>query len=150
MRIKLALLEKSRPDVSFEVSRLAQVTEQMSNSVKNKQACWLRRALKYAGKDGVFLEMPKLGLSSIKNIGFSDSSFSINRYHFLQLRSIWFLGAETEAAPPVSFKSWRAKRVTRSAMSVEAAASSGFFNNATMLAGQLRAVPLNWHQFSSW
>lgn len=103
------------------------MTEEVFNSEKYKLVCQLKRALKYAIEDRVSLKIPELDLSSLKVIGFSDFSFT-NKHDFSsQLEYLFFLENITAAATPISFKSYKAKRVTHFAMLGEVVSFTGFF-----------------------
>lgn len=74
-RMKLAWLANSRPDRLFEISQLAQVTEELINSSPKAIINRMEKAVKYAADSRVRLKMPELDLESVKIVGYSDSSF---------------------------------------------------------------------------
>lgn len=79
MRTKLAWLANIRPDCLFEISELAQMTEEMFNSDKKKLVRQLNRAVGYADENRISMKISKLNLSSLKDNGFCDSSFASNQ-----------------------------------------------------------------------
>lgn len=139
-RMKLAWLANSRPDCLFEIAQLAQITfERFSNSRKDiiKQA---NRAIQYAREHLVAIPFPKLDMKTIQVIGFSDASFANNADLTSQLGYICFLGDASGSSIPVHFKSYKARRVTRSVMAAELIAFSDLFDAAYTLADELRQL----------
>ena len=137
MRMKLAWLANTRPDCLLEISQLAQITERMFEEDQRKIVRQLNRAVRYAIQNQISLRIPALDLDTLRIIGYSDSSFANNRDLSSQLGHIGFLGDESGAAAPISFKSYKARRVTRSAMSGEVIAFSDLFDVAISFAEEL-------------
>ena len=140
MRMKLAWLANSWPDSLFEISQLAQVTEEKFNSAQGAQIRRLNQAVKYAIDHRVCLKVPKLDAISLKILGFSDASFANNSDLTSQLGHIFFLADSTNAVVPLSFKSYKSRRVTRSVMSGEVIAFSDMFDIAISMSVELSKI----------
>lgn len=149
MRMNLAWLAHSRPDCLFEVSQLNQVTK---NIYEEDRRGIIRRAnklIKYTKENKVTLSFKSLDKSKLKVIGFSDASFATNCDFTSQLGYIIFVGDFTGKVSPAFFKSYKARRVTRSVMAAELIAFSDMFDAAFTLAEELRTmlpgseIPLN-------
>ncbi len=140
MRMRLAWLSHTRPDCLFEISQLAQVTKDMF--LKNPEL-WnkrVSRAVIYAKRHRLSLRFPKLDPSSLRLIGYSDASFANNEDLTSQLGHICLLGDATGTILPLSFRSYKAKRVTRSVLAGEVIAFSDLFDVAATLAMELKAL----------
>jgi len=120
----------TRPDCLFEISQLAQVTEKIFEEDRRGTIRRLNRAIKYAVDNRFTLKVPKLEKSSLRVIGFSDSSFANNADLSSQVGHICFLGDDSGSVIPITFKSYKAKRITRSAMAGEFIAFSDPFEVA--------------------
>ena len=138
MRMRLAWLANSRPDCLFEISQLAQVTEDMYMSDRTRHVKNLNKAVNYAINNKVSLRIPKLDQRSLRVLGFSDASFSTNADLTSQLGHIVFLGDSSDSVIPISFKSYKSKRVTRSVMAGEVIAFSDLFDVAVTISLELR------------
>ena len=140
MRMRLAWLSNTRPDCLFEVSQLAQVTEAR---FKASPKAWIRRlnkAVKLALINPISLRVAKLDPNTIRVIGYSDASFANNEDLSSQLGYICFIGDDTGAVVPFHFKSYKARRVTRSVMAAEVIAFSDLFDVATTLSQELEKL----------
>ena len=104
MRMCLAWLANTRPDRLFEISQVAQVTQQIFDSSKRDIIKGLNKAVKYAVNNRTSIKTPRLERNSLKIIGFSYASFANNADFSSQLRHICFLGDDTGAVAPISFK----------------------------------------------
>lgn len=107
----------------------------------------LNRAVRYAIQNQISLKIPNLDIGTLRIIGYSDSSFANNRDLSSQLGHICFLGDDSGAVAPIYFKSYKARRVTRSAMSGEVIAFSDLFDVAITFAQEIgimlsRKVPV--------
>lgn len=76
----------------------------------------MNRALKYAIRNCVALQISKLDVIALRVIGFSESSFENSADPFSQLGHICLLGDDTESVVPISFKSYKSRRFRRSSM----------------------------------
>lgn len=65
MRMKLAWLSNSRPDCLFDISQLAQVTEERFNESKGGTIRRLNKAVKYVIDNRVRLKVPKLSRETL-------------------------------------------------------------------------------------
>lgn len=133
IRMKLAWLSKSRPDCLFEIAQLAQVTEEMFLQQPSAYIRRLNKAIKYATDNRIALKIPKLHRSSLRIVGFSDASFAKNSDLSSQLGYVIFLGDQSNNVVPIVFRSYKARRITRSAMDGEVIAFSDMFDYAIAL-----------------
>jgi len=124
-------------DCLFEISQLAQVTEKMFEEDRRRMIRRLKRATKFAVDNRFTLKVPKLDKSSLRIIGFSDSSFANKADFSSQLGHTCFLGDVSDSVIPISFKSYIAKRITRFAMAGEFIAFNDFFDVASTLSAEL-------------
>lgn len=106
------------------MSQLAQIAEAIFE--KSKQGCIrrLNKAVKYAVDNRVRLKVFKLDGETLKVVGYSDSSFANNTDLTAQLGHIVLLSDSRESIVPLSSKSYKSRRVTRSAMAGEVIASA--------------------------
>lgn len=137
MRMKLAWLANTRPDCLFEISQLSQVTEDRFKSDKNRIIRRLNKAVKYAVDNRIYLRIPKLDLQTLRVVGYSDASFANNHDLSTQLGVLCFLADDKGNSVPIHFKSYKSKRVVRSAMAGEVIAFSDLFDVAAALASEL-------------
>ena len=140
MRMCLGWLSNTRPDCLLEISQLAQVTEEAFNSSRRPAIKRLNKAVRYAVDNRTSLKIPKLRIDSLQVIGFSDASFANNADLSSQLGHICFLGDETGSVAPISFKSYKSKRVTRSVMAGEVIAFSDLFDVAATLSDEVGKI----------
>ena len=148
MRMRLAWLSNTRPDLLFEISQCAQVT--LERFKAKAQAFWkrLNSAIRYANNNVAHLKLPKLELSSVRIVGYSDASFANNHDLSSQLGRIARLIDDDDAAIRICFKSYKSRRVTRSVLSAEVIAFADLFDDAVALRYQIeqalkRAVPMH-------
>ena len=148
MRMRLAWLANTRPDLQFEISQLAQITGQRFSDNAPAHVQRLNAAIRYAINNIACIKFPQLDQSSVKLIGYSDAAFANNFDLSSQLGYIILLTDKNNAAIPISFKSYKSKRVTRSVLSAEVIAFADLFDQAFTLRSQLehainRSVPLH-------
>lgn len=138
--MKLAWFSHTRPDCLFEISQLAQITEQ--KFVDDKRYCVkrLNKSIRYATFNKVSLQFPKLDVAMLRLITFSDASLSNNDDYTSQLEHICFIGDASGRVFPLSFKSYKARRVTRSVMTGEVIAFSDLFDVAATSAHELETI----------
>lgn len=86
------------------------------------------------------ITIPRLDKRSLRIVGFSDASFANNHNLSTQLGHIVFLMDKSNAAAPISFKSYKARRIVRSAMSGEVIAFSDMFDIAITLSVELSDI----------
>ena len=148
MRMKLAWLSNTRPDLQFEISQLAQVTSEQFETNAHAHLKRLNDAIRYAHVNVAHLKIPKLDRSTLRNVGYSDATFANNPDLTSQLGRIILLMDKTDSAIPVTFKSYKSRRVTRSVLSAEVIAFADLFDDAFALRSQMeqatnRAVPMH-------
>lgn len=139
-RMKLAWLSHSRPDCLFEISQLTQITKDVFEQERRTLIRRTNKLIKYAKQNELSLRFPKLDKNSLKIVGFSDASFAGNRDFSSQLGYLIFLSDDSGSVCPVVFKSYKARRVTRSVMGAELIAFSDMFDAAFTLREELRAL----------
>lgn len=79
-------------------------------------------------------------MDTVKVVGFADASFANNHDLSTQLGHIVFLCDSTGNAAPIALKSYKSRRVVRSAMPGKVTAFSGMFDVAVTLAKELRSI----------
>ena len=84
-------------------------------------------------KSKLTIKFPKLDLTSLRIIGFSDASFAGNRDFSIQLGYIIFIGDNTDRVIPVFSKSYKARHVTRFVIGAELIAFSDIFTMQRIL-----------------
>lgn len=137
MRMKLAWLANSRPDILFDISTLAQVTKDVFTSHKRECLKHLNRSVRYAVSHRVPLVVPKLDAATTRVVGFSDASFANNRDLSTQLGYIILLCDAAGNSCPLVFKSYKSRRVTRSAMAGEAISFADMSDAAVTMTKEL-------------
>lgn len=138
--MRLAWLANSRPDCLFEISQLAQVTESMFAKDRSSIIRRLNKAVTYAVDNKLSLKIPKLDRNKLRVIGFSDSSFANNADISSQIGHVVFLADDRDSVVPISFKSYKSRRVTRSPMAGEVTAFSDMFDIAIALSSEIISV----------
>lgn len=78
MRIKLAWLTNTRPDLQLEISQVAQVTVEIPTKDVATNVKRLNLAIRYTQNNAVHLLYPKLDLRSVRIVGYSDAAFANN------------------------------------------------------------------------
>ncbi len=140
MRMKLAWLGNTREDLAVDISQLAQVTEAHFNDAKRATIKRLNRVVVHAILHPLSLKFPSLDPQSVRVIGFADASFANNADSTSQLWHITFLEDKHGNAAPIHFRSYKARRVTRSVLSAEVIAFSDVFDVGIALTAQLSAI----------
>jgi len=79
-------------------------------------------------------------METLKVVGFADASFANNHDLSTQLGHIVFLCDAKGNAAPIAFRSYKSRRVVRSAMAGEVIAFSDMFDVAVTLAEEIRAI----------
>ena len=137
MRMRLAWLANTRPDCLHEIAQLAQVSSEVFEAEKKQCIKRLNRAVKYAINNRTPLRIKKLDPESVRIVGFSDASFAGNRDLSSQLGYIILLVDKHNNCVPLMFKSYKARRVTRSAMAAEVIAFSDMADAAVTLSKEV-------------
>ena len=106
MRMRLAWLPNTRPDCQFEISQLAQVTENRYLAEQPTLVRRLNRATRYAVDNRVSLKISTLEQNSLRVVGFADASFANNHDLSTHLGHICFLADDHGRSDPISFKSY--------------------------------------------
>lgn len=139
-RMKLAWLAHSRPDVLYEVSQLAQVTREYFEEERRTVIRRVNKVIAFVKSKPLAISFPKLDKDTLQVVGISDASFSSNLDSTSQLGYLVFLADARGSASPIFFKSYKARRVTRSVIGAELIAFSDMFDAAFSLAEELRTI----------
>ena len=137
MRMKLAWLSNTRPDLLFEISQLAQITSYRFATSANACIKRLNSAVRYALDNDASLKFRRLERDSLRLVGFSDASYANNHDLTSQLGRIIMLSDKSNNSIPISFKSYKSRRVTRSVLSAEVIAFADLFDDALAIRSQL-------------
>lgn len=140
MRMRLAWLANSRPDVLFEIATLAQVTLDNFKVEKRNFIKRLNRAIRYAITHRVPLIISKLDPKTVKVVGYSDASFANNHDLSTQLGYIILLVDGMDNSVPLVFKSYKSRRITRSAMAGEVIAFADMSDAAVTINKELSSI----------
>ncbi len=109
MQMRLAWLANTRPDCLYEISQLAQVTEERFLTEKSQLVRQLIKATKYDVDNRISLKIPKLDRDSLCVFCLADASFANNYDMSTQLGHICFLSDRYGNSVPTSFKSYKSK-----------------------------------------
>ena len=109
MRMKLAWLANTPPDLQFEIFQSAQVTEKRFADSERSNIQRLNAAMRYAHNNVAYLKHPELELSNLRIIGYSDAAFPNNFDLTSQLGCIILLMDSSNRALPICFKSYKSR-----------------------------------------
>ena len=140
VRMKLSWFTHTRPDCSYEVSQLAQVTKEQFEKDGKSIVRRCNKLIKHAHETTIKIKARNLDRNSLKVVGFSDASFAGNADFTSQLGYICFLSDATGFAVPIMFRSYKARRVTRSVMAAEVISFSDMFDVCFTLAQEIRRM----------
>lgn len=124
---------------------MAQVTRDILKKNSNVEIRLLNQTVDYVLNNPFFIVSPKLDLSSIQLIGFSDASFVSNRNQTTQLEYIIFAVVGNNLSMPIYFKSYKVRRGLKSVLGDELIAVSDMFAYAFTVAKKLRTFHPNNH-----
>lgn len=140
MRMRLAWLSHNRPECLFGISQLTQVTRGHFEENCRTIIRDTNKLIEFARENDISISFPQLDLKSLRVIGFYDASFAGNKDFTSQLGYVVFISDKNNRAIPIFFKSYKARRVTRSVMGAELIAFSDMFDGAFTLAAELRDI----------
>ena len=148
MRMKVAWMANTRPDMQFKISQLVQVTQERFDKDAKAHLKRLNFIVRYAHDNVAHLKFPKLERRTIRIVGYSDAAYANNYDLTSQLGRIIFLMDDSNKCVPISFKSYKSLRVTRSVLSAEVIAFADLFDDAFALRSQIehvlgRSVPMH-------
>ena len=148
MRMRVAWLANTRPDMQFEISQLAQVTKERFDADPMAHIKKLNNSIRYAHDNIAHLPFPKLDLRSVRIVGYSDAAFANNYDATSQLGRVILLIDDDNNSIPIAFKSYKSRRVTRSVLSAEVIAFANLFDYAFSIRSQIeqalrRGVPMH-------
>ena len=113
MRMKLAWLANTRPDLQFAISQLAQVTQARFDTNAMGYVKNLNSTVRYGHDNAVSIRFPRPECSSIRLVGFSDAAYAKNHDLTSKLGRIMLIMDDSNIAIQISFKSYKSRRVTR-------------------------------------
>ena len=147
MRMKLAWLANSRPDMQFEISQLAQITQNVFENEPKKHVKRLNSLVRHAHNIVAHLKFPDLDRNSLRLVGYSDAAYANNHDLSSQLGRIVLLMDDADRFSPISFKSYKSRRVVRSVLAAEVIAFADLFDDAYALRSQFehalgRSIPM--------
>ena len=137
MRMKLGWLANTRPDLQFEISQLGQITRDRFRN--NARVCVkrLNAAVRYVIDNAASFKVRKLKRGGLRIVGFSDVSYASNHDLTSQLGRMIVLMDKANNEIPISFKSYKSRRVTRSVLSAEVIAFADLLDDALAIRSQL-------------
>ena len=138
--MKLAWLEHTRPDLTFEISQKAQVTRTVFERDPSEHCESLNKAIKYAHHNIASICIPKLDLDTLRVVAYSDAAFANNIDLSQQLMRIVPLTDVSNKAIAVSYKSYKSRRVARSVLSAEVSAFADLTDDALAIRKQLEFI----------
>ena len=108
----------SRPDVSCAVAKFAQITKDMFNKQHTEYIKSIKETVKYfLNSKEVVLQYPKLDEGSMRiQVNYSDAFFGDNKDGRSQLGFIVFFTDKSNEYQPITWASYKSKRVTRSVL----------------------------------
>ena len=139
-RMKLAWLAHSRPDCMFDVSQMTQVTRERFEEDRRNVVQRVNRTVEYVQDTPACIRFPKLNEDGIHVFGILDASFASNLDSTSQLGYLCFLADNSGNVVPIYFKSYKARRVTRSVMGAKLMAFSDMFDAAYKMAAELLGI----------
>ena len=140
MRMKLALLASTRPNMALEISQIPQVTRVMYEKGISKHCKRLNKAIKYVHDHKASIRILKFSYNSLRITAYSDAAFANNADLSSQLGRIVLLTDDNHNAISVSYKSCKLRRVARSVLYAEAIAFADLFNDELAIRKQLKSV----------
>ena len=137
MRMKPVWMVNTLPDITVEISQLAEFTEEINdNYVKSAVKC-LETAITYIHANLLDIKNSQIDLDSLRIVGYSDAAFADNSDLSSQLgRVILTIDRDTFAAP-IAYKSYKTRLVTRSVFSVEVIAIAYLSDDAFTISLQI-------------
>lgn len=107
MLMKLAWLPNTRLNLQFEISQLAQVTEQRFKKDATAHLKRLNNAIGYAHRNVAHLPFAKIGMDSARIVRYSDAAFANNHGLTSQIGRIILLVYDSDTAIQKSLKSYK-------------------------------------------
>ena len=137
LRMKVAWLANTRPDLLFEISQLAQITESMFEQDAKAFLKRLSGVVRHAHNNVAHLKLSCLERDDVRIVRYSDAAYSKNRDLKSQLGRVILLMDMSDSAIPVSFKSCKSRRINRSVLAAETIAFADMFDDALALQSQI-------------
>ena len=100
----------------------------------------LKQSNQYVHDHKASIRIPKLDCNSLRIIAYGDAAFVNNADLSSQLGLIVLLTDDNRNAIPLSYKSYKSRRVARSILSAEVIAFAELFNDALKIRKQLEFV----------
>ena len=140
MKMRLVWLANTRPEIVFEISKIAQVARTIYEKDITKHYKCLNEAIKYAHNHKVFICIHKLDCNMLRITAYSDAAFVKKADLFSQLGRIVLFPDVDHNSTPVSYKSYKSRRVARSVLSAEVIAFADLFDDALAISKHLEFV----------
>ena len=138
MRMKLAWMVNTRPDVAVDISQLAQITEDTYGNDSKYAVKRFNSAITYANANLLHIKYPQMDLESICIVGYSDAAFANNSDLTTQPGRAILLVNKDGIAMPISYKSYKSRHVTRSVLAAEVSSFAEMFDDAFTIRSQLQ------------
>ena len=120
-------LTNSRLELCVKNSQNASIKKEKCSENSKKYIKRLHKAITYAHSYSTQLRYPKLGVYTLRIVGYSDVAFANNDDLFTQLDRIIILVYVDENAAAIVFKRCKSRHVTRLVLSAEVVAFADYF-----------------------
>lgn len=140
VRMKLAWITHNRPDCAYEVSQMTPVTKERFESERSATIKGCNKLILHAHKNRLGIKVWKIDRKTLKVVGFSDASFANKADLTSQMGYVCLLTDDSSSAIPIVFKSYKARRVTRSVMAAEEISFSDMFDTCYTIGQDISKV----------
>ena len=138
--MKITWLANTRPDKVFETSAYCKSNPSHVWKRYNQNLQTLKKVIKYVHDHKVSIHIPKLDCHSLRITAYSDAAFANNAELSSHLGRKVLLTDDNHNSIPVSYKSYRSRRVVRSVLSAEVFAFADLFDDAFAICKKLEFV----------
>ena len=107
MRMRLAWISNTIPDLQYAIFQLAQVTQMRHDEQPNKSVQRVNKAERYTHEKSGKITFPILEAQGLRVVGYSDAGYSSNYDLSSQLGKIVLLMNDDGAAAAFIFKSYK-------------------------------------------
>ena len=143
LRARLAWATLCRPDIACAVAKAAQITESQFQEDANSHITSINAIVKHIHSNpDIILRFPRLDLGSLRIQEYTDAAFGNNFNSSSQLGYIMFLADCRNRCQPISWSSYKSKRVTRSVLRSEVMSFAEGFDVAYSLKHDLENILL--------
>ena len=124
----------------FEISQIAHVTQSMYENDITKHCKRLKTAIKHSHDYKASIRHPKLDCNTLKISAYGDAVFANNADLSSQIGRIVLLTGDNHNSIPVSYKSYKSRRVAHSVLSAEVIAFADLSEDGVGIRKQLGFV----------